>query len=30
MWLFTCAEPGKEVKKEKISDETPPPAHIVQ
>jgi stage V sporulation protein R len=29
MWLFTCAEPGKEVKKEKISDETPPPAHLV-
>jgi stage V sporulation protein R len=30
MWLFTCAEPGKDIKKEKISEETPPPAHIVQ
>jgi stage V sporulation protein R len=29
MWLFSCHEPGKEIKKEKISDETPPPAHQV-
>ncbi len=29
MWLFTCAEMGKEVRKEKITEETPPPAHIV-
>jgi stage V sporulation protein R len=30
MWLMTCAEAGKEIKKEKITDETPPPAHIVE
>ncbi|MBX3376171.1 MAG: SpoVR family protein [Phycisphaeraceae bacterium] len=29
MWLFTCAEAGKDVKKEKITDETPGPAHVV-
>jgi stage V sporulation protein R len=29
MWLFSCSERGKEVRKEKITDETPPPAHVV-
>ncbi|MBL9032533.1 MAG: SpoVR family protein [Phycisphaerae bacterium] len=29
MCLFSCAEVGKDVKKEKINDETPPPAHQI-
>lgn len=29
MWLFSCTEPGKDVKKEKITEETPGPAHVV-
>ncbi len=29
MWLFSCLEPGKDVKKEKITEETPGPAHVV-
>jgi stage V sporulation protein R len=28
-WLFSCAEPGKDVKKEKITEETPGPAHVI-
>jgi stage V sporulation protein R len=30
MWVLTCAEPGKEVKREKITDETPAPAHVIE
>lgn len=29
MWLFTCADPDKDVKKEKISEDTPAPAHVM-
>lgn len=29
MWLLSCTEVGGEVKREKIGDETPPPAHVV-
>ncbi len=29
MWLFSCTEPGKDVKKEKITEETTGPAHVV-
>jgi stage V sporulation protein R len=29
MWLFSCTDAGKDVKKEKISDETPGPAHVI-
>ncbi len=29
MWLFSCGEAGKDVKKEKITDETPGPAHVI-
>jgi stage V sporulation protein R len=29
MWLFTCLDPSKEVKKEKITEDTPGPAHVL-
>jgi hypothetical protein len=29
MRLFTCAAPGEEVTSEKITEDTPAPAHIV-
>ncbi len=29
MYLLTCAEPGKDLKREKISSDTPKPAHAV-
>jgi stage V sporulation protein R len=28
-WLFSCTDAGKEVKKEKITEDTPPPAHAL-
>ena len=30
MHLLSCSEPGKELKQQKISDETPPPAHHLE
>jgi stage V sporulation protein R len=29
MWLFSCADPAEQVKREKITDSTPKPAHLV-
>jgi stage V sporulation protein R len=29
MWLFSCEDVARDIKKEKITDEIPPPAHIV-
>ncbi len=29
MWLFSCDEPGRDVRKQKITDEIPAPAHVV-
>ncbi|MGQ0629116.1 MAG: SpoVR family protein [Phycisphaerales bacterium] len=30
MWLLSCDEPGKEMRRERITDETPEPAHYVK
>jgi stage V sporulation protein R len=29
MWLFSCTDPSKDPKKEKIGEDTPPPAHVL-
>ena len=29
MWLFTCADVTKDIKKEKITEDTPGPAHVI-
>ncbi len=29
MWLFTCDDPARDVRKQKITDEIPPPAHVL-
>ncbi len=29
MYLFSCAEPGADLRRERITDETPPPAHVI-
>jgi stage V sporulation protein R len=29
MWLFSCEDVARDIKKEKITDEIPPPAHVV-
>ena len=29
-WLLSCTEPGKDLKKQKITDDTPAPAHAIE
>jgi len=29
MYLFSCAEAGGDIRRERITDETPPPAHVI-